>query len=208
MNAKRITMVNVDKIVPAPFNPVNRTTANNIRELKESIQEVGIIYPLLITDKFDLVDGHRRLACAKALNMKAVPALFVNGDSAEWFDHVNRTVSKISKKDWLFIYLAGGPVSKSAKQVINAVSKYLDRKDLEYAAENRISVSGIQFAMNITLRYIQKANKTTDLEFEKKLAKYLIYNSQSFALRMAIARKMGADHIIEAVENNTDIPIW
>lgn len=52
-------------------------------ELKASIQEVGVIQPVIILDsqeagspsKYRVIDGHRRVFCARSLNMKSVPVI-------------------------------------------------------------------------------------------------------------------------------------
>src|SRR5690349_20414067 len=94
---KKITTVNVDEITPAAFNPPKRTSAMDIRELKQSIEEVGLVYPLVVDEHLNLIDGHRRLTCLKALNWKSVPVLITKTDSRVLFDHVNRTSQRLSK---------------------------------------------------------------------------------------------------------------
>ena len=59
-----IHQVDVRDLVPAKFNPLARTTPTAIRRLKDSIQRVGMLYPILITDRMEIIDGHRRVHCA------------------------------------------------------------------------------------------------------------------------------------------------
>lgn len=198
---KKITMVNVVDISPAAFNPPKRSSTESIRELKASIEDVGIIYPLLVSESMDLIDGHRRLSCAKALNFRTVPCIIVKGESARLFDDVNRTSSKLSKKDNLFVFLSGGPVSKKARVEIDELQKLLDRKDIVYAADNRFSPSGLIFAVKLLKSYLGEKPES----FWKKAAKWAMYNGQTYAIRMAITSKMDSKLLSSAIETNSPI---
>jgi ParB/RepB/Spo0J family partition protein len=51
-------------------------------ELRESMHELGLLYPLIAFPKesgFEVVDGHRRLLCARALKWVGVPVLIFAG---------------------------------------------------------------------------------------------------------------------------------
>lgn len=45
----KVEMVDVDKLRAAPFNPADRTEARNLTDLKDSIQELGILQPIVAT---------------------------------------------------------------------------------------------------------------------------------------------------------------
>lgn len=67
-----------DKMKPNPENPRMIFRENEMRELLDSIREVGIKVPVSVYEDrniFILLDGERRWRCAKKLNMQAVPAL-------------------------------------------------------------------------------------------------------------------------------------
>lgn len=74
----------VDRISPdlIDVNPLNPRLIFNEKEdftLLESIDEVGILVPLSVfpdkPGRFTLLDGERRLRCAKRLNLKTVPVI-------------------------------------------------------------------------------------------------------------------------------------
>lgn len=204
MNAqteRRITMMDVDTIRPAPFNPPVRTTAQAILDLKKSVEEVGIIYPLLVNEKNVLIDGHRRLACAKALNMKSVPVIMVHGDTKRVFDEVNRTPRKLGTRDALFIFLAGGPVSAEAKRDILWLKELIGEDDLQYAAENRLSAKSIRNVLYVLRGYIGEQSP----QFWKKAARWIIYNRQQFAVRVAVQSGMDVRTIIGCIEANAPV---
>jgi len=68
----------VDDIRPNPENPRLIFNQEKLDMLAESIAEVGILVPLIVYREGDanyiILDGERRLICARRLNMKDVPA--------------------------------------------------------------------------------------------------------------------------------------
>lgn len=71
-----------DLIERNPENPRIVFDERLMQELKESINEVGILVPLIVyyddkKGKYVLLDGERRLKCARALSLKSVPANIV-----------------------------------------------------------------------------------------------------------------------------------
>ncbi len=70
--------ISPDRIHPNPDNPRLVFREDEMRELMDSIQEVGIKVPVSLYQdgtKFVLLDGERRWRCAKRLNLSAVPAI-------------------------------------------------------------------------------------------------------------------------------------
>lgn len=198
---KRVVMMDVDKIMPAAFNPPARTTSQALLDLKRSIEEIGIIYPLIVSEKGELIDGHRRLACAKALNQKSVPVIVVKGDARRIFDDVNRTSRKLSTRDELLVYLSGGPVSREAKNNIEKLEGLIGKEALQYAAENRKSAKSVLHVLTVLKGYIGDQPEA----FWKKAAKWVVYNNQQFALRVAIQSGMEKALLIAAIQANTPV---
>jgi len=53
----------------------------NLEELKTSIQRIGLIHPIILTQKngrFELLAGQRRLLAFKSLNEKTIPSIIIN----------------------------------------------------------------------------------------------------------------------------------
>jgi len=70
--------ISPDRIHPNPDNPRLVFREDEMRELMDSIHEVGIKVPVSLYQdgtKFVLLDGERRWRCAKRLNLSAVPAI-------------------------------------------------------------------------------------------------------------------------------------
>lgn len=67
-----------DKIHPNPDNPRVIFREEEMRELMDSIREVGIKVPISLYEdgqRFVLIDGERRWRCAKRLNLRVLPAI-------------------------------------------------------------------------------------------------------------------------------------
>lgn len=70
--------ISPDIIIPNPDNPRMIFREDELRNLYESIREVGIKVPISVYPerrKFVLLDGERRWKCACKLNLKSMPAL-------------------------------------------------------------------------------------------------------------------------------------
>ena len=75
---KDAQLVAIDLIDPNPYQPRGKLAAAGVKELTESIKEVGILQPILVAQKehrYLLVAGHRRLAAAKQAKMKEMPCI-------------------------------------------------------------------------------------------------------------------------------------
>lgn len=86
MQTPKVIMLGVSEIIEAPFNPPDRTEKAALVMLEAQIRELGgIIQPLIVSKDMKLIDGHRRLACAKRLGMTEVPAIITSvGLQAGW----------------------------------------------------------------------------------------------------------------------------
>ena len=83
-----VQILRVNEIIEAPFNPPGRIEKGKLESLRDSIARLGILTPLTVSRDKRLIDGHRRLACAKALGMTEVPCLVVSvGLQEGWTEH-------------------------------------------------------------------------------------------------------------------------
>jgi ParB family chromosome partitioning protein len=73
-----IINVPTEQIKPNPFQPREDFDSQSIEELAQSIQEKGVIQPLLVRrkgDYYELIAGERRLRAAKSLSLKEIPII-------------------------------------------------------------------------------------------------------------------------------------
>ncbi|MBN1898468.1 MAG: ParB/RepB/Spo0J family partition protein [Spirochaetes bacterium] len=82
-----IQQIDIDKIIPNPFQP--RTRFSGLEELSLSIKVKGVLIPITVTrsnDKFELVHGERRWRAARMAGLDKIPAIirqFENNEKLE-----------------------------------------------------------------------------------------------------------------------------
>ena len=88
----RIYQIEINKIVPNPYQPRREFSDEAIQELASSIREYGVLEPLIVKKiekeqpdginvEYQLIAGERRLRASKVAGLKTVPALIKNFDS-------------------------------------------------------------------------------------------------------------------------------
>jgi ParB family chromosome partitioning protein len=86
--ASGIALVQVQQIIPNPQQPRTKFDEGELSELAASIQEHGVIQPLVITsggqaDQYILIAGERRLQAAKLAGLRAVPVIIREASNQE-----------------------------------------------------------------------------------------------------------------------------
>ena len=91
-DSSRIYQIEVNKIVPNPYQPRREFSDEAIQELASSIREYGVLEPLIvkriekeqpdgINIEYQLIAGERRLRASKVAGLKTVPALIKSFDN-------------------------------------------------------------------------------------------------------------------------------
>lgn len=78
--------VRVTEVKPNPYQPRVKFDPQALKELKDSIQEKGLIQPITIRrvdSHFELIAGERRLRAALEVGLKKIPAYIMKVDSME-----------------------------------------------------------------------------------------------------------------------------
>ena len=74
--------ISIEKIQPNPNQPRQIFDEKNMEELKQSIEEKGVLQPITVKQLknglFEIVAGERRYRAAKAIGLKWIPAYAVN----------------------------------------------------------------------------------------------------------------------------------
>jgi ParB family chromosome partitioning protein len=90
-----IFWVEVEKVVPNPFQPRREFDEQKLRELSESVRMYGILQPLTVTRKeiqkedgtfyteYELIAGERRLRASKLAGLSQVPVIIREGEDSE-----------------------------------------------------------------------------------------------------------------------------
>lgn len=88
-NNEQVLVVNIDSIIPNPYQPRKTFDDEALKDLAESIKNFGIIQPLIVrrsNDKFELIAGERRLRASKLAGLLVVPVIvkeYNNQEAAE-----------------------------------------------------------------------------------------------------------------------------
>ena len=75
---EEIVSLPIAEIVPNPFQPRREFTEEQLRELAASIQEHGVLHPVVVRpreDGFELVVGERRYRACRMLGWERIPAI-------------------------------------------------------------------------------------------------------------------------------------
>ncbi len=90
-----IFWVEVDKVVPNPFQPRREFEEVKLKELAESIRMYGVLQPLTVTrrerpredgtffSEYELIAGERRLRASKLAGLSQVPVIIRQGEQTE-----------------------------------------------------------------------------------------------------------------------------
>lgn len=75
---EHVRMIELDKILPASYQPRKNFDPESLRQLTDSIKTKGLILPILVRpldSGFELVAGERRLRAAKLAGLNKIPAI-------------------------------------------------------------------------------------------------------------------------------------
>lgn len=87
-----IFFIDVDKILPNPFQPRREFEEGPLKDLSESIRQYGVLQPLVVsrleketadgglTTEYELIAGERRLRASRLAGLSQVPAIIRVGD--------------------------------------------------------------------------------------------------------------------------------
>lgn len=117
VSERRILIVPIHTIRHTPYNPAARTKeGEKLRRLISEILLRGLIYPILITNDRDVIDGNRRLAACRTLGHETIECIVSDLDRDEAFTVVNTTAIPIGGKGWLEIGMGNGYMPAKMRQ--------------------------------------------------------------------------------------------
>lgn len=77
---RQVRRIAVSSITPNPHQPRKQFTRAGIRELARTIEEHGLLQPILVRQlkgRYELIAGERRLRAVRSLKWKTIPALVI-----------------------------------------------------------------------------------------------------------------------------------
>jgi len=78
-----ITLINIDLLDPSPFQPRRVFNENALLDLVHSIQEKGVLQPLLvrkIQNRYEIIAGERRFRASRQAGLKELPVIIKDFD--------------------------------------------------------------------------------------------------------------------------------
>lgn len=189
--------IQTSKIKPAKYNPKSRT--EKLNGLMKSIQEHGIIIPLIIDSDNNLVDGHRRLESAKKLKIETVPTIQIKkGLAADLaYEVVNTNAKRLSTGDYIYIHLNGGTIPRKILMQINILSDIIGDDGMQ-----RLSKVGASYRIaDYAYRVVKYCNNKQE-NFLKRTIFWLAENKMSFSVRRAMENRVKHDVIEKAIAAN------
>lgn len=82
--------VKISEIRPNPYQPRKVFNTESLKELADSIKEVGVIQPVLLRKSisgYELLAGERRLRASKLAGKKDIPAIIVDVDDKDMMEY-------------------------------------------------------------------------------------------------------------------------
>lgn len=168
-------LVLIDNILPSRGMPAGLTTSRKFRQIRMSIDEIGLIEPLAVSEvsaepgRFLLLDGHMRLLALRELSRSHVQCFVANDD--ESYTYNNR---------------------------INRLSSIQEHYMLRRAIERGVSPERLAKALSVDVSHIMK--KKNLLEGICPEAAELLEDRQFSAELARVVRKMKQTRQIECIE--------
>lgn len=200
----KLINVPIAKLKAAKYNPAIRVTKAALKGLIESIRINGVLTPIQIDDKFNVIDGHRRSASVKFLGKSHIPAIMTDtkGQKDKYYEQINSTSRNISAKEAIYIYINGGTVSPAVEKKILKLETVVGRTYLTTLGNKYVSISILSFAEGAA-RHVGDPSQ----EFLRKLIVWMVKHKQAYTLRKAIEEGISASALKTALKENRPLKV-
>lgn len=106
-----IFWIEVEKVVPNPFQPRREFDEAKLKELAESIRMYGVLQPLVVTRReliredgtfsteYELIAGERRLRASKLAGLTQVPVIIRSGEESELMKLELAIIENLQRED-------------------------------------------------------------------------------------------------------------
>ena len=157
-SAQKVLNIDMEKIQPNPNQPRKRFREKSLKELSESIKNVGVLQPILLRksdDVYYIIAGERRFRAAKLAGLTEIPAVVKEGDDSEIFlmalvENIQRenlnpieeaeSLKRLMDEFHLSQEETASRIGKSRAAVANSVRLLnLDPRVKNFLSENKIS---------------------------------------------------------------------
>lgn len=181
----------------APYNPPHRV--EDVTDLIKAIGQTMYITPIVVTSDNVIVEGHRRVAAAKALGLKRIPAHVVPHENSEQlYAALNAAIKKHSGADHLHVYLrAPDALSASSRRGMSRMEEKVGRDTLETMADRGGSIATYRQAVQVA-RYCNVENDTAWL---RHILLWLMDTRQTYQVRKAMEEGILPSAMLDSIEH-------
>ncbi len=206
VESKRVKVVN-RKLIPlkrlkdAKHNPANRISPKNLVALMDSMDMIGLLSPVTITADEEIIDGHRRVASAKALGWEDIECNIIEEDPSAVYASVNSTPRKMVGSDALNVWLVNAvAVTTRLAMKFSAMNEVIGRPLVKRIADAGLSARVYDTAKRIS-RYCGDPSKETI----KAVVKWLIETASIGQVMKALEAGHDPKIVMKAVRENKPI---
>ena len=233
-NSDIVKEIEIDKIIPNPYQPRKIFDEKSLKELANSIKQQGLIQPVIIVrddNEFILIAGERRLRAHKILKKDKIKAIIIDFDLTKFREYA--IIENLQREDLNVLDLAyslyelieehnytheevANIVSKSRSYVTN-ILRMLKLSDYakEKLRENKITFGHAKSIVNLdenTQRMIVDSiigQKLSAREAEKLAKKYKIpvQKSLNFETKKTTKENDELDEIVDKIYKKYAIDI-
>lgn len=100
-----VHLVPLKDIKLAKWNPASRVSEKRLVDLRLSVDDLGLYYPLLLDKQKNLIDGHRRYAVIKSFGWKRAPCITIDEPHDASYGSVQLTQQRLTGHDRIGVYL-------------------------------------------------------------------------------------------------------
>jgi len=193
-----IKLIPLNQILPNPHQVRTTIETSDIEELIHSVRDVGIIQPLLVTqkgDKFILVAGQRRLEASRKVELEEVPCMVHDLSDDDLIRYA--LIENIQRKDL-------GPLEEATavKQVMS--SQDLDIRKVAKLIGKSKSYVGERLALLDLPDDLKEAVSKGTLPIKKALALSKLKDAKTRAKLIDKAATVDLQHLKVLIEKTVD----
>ncbi|EHY7560889.1 ParB/RepB/Spo0J family partition protein [Campylobacter jejuni] len=198
------TMIEIDQILPNPFQPRKNFDQEALDELANSIKEFGLIQPIIVfkkNNKFILVAGERRLRAVKALGKKEILAFIADIDENKLRELA--LIENIQRENLNPIELAN-----SYKDLMQ-VHKITQENLAELIHKSRTQITNTLRLLNLDIRTQELIASGKISQGHAKVLVGLDQKDEKMLVDSIIGQKLNVrdtEKIVKKIKNNESLP--
>ena len=156
--AGEVSLIDIDHIKPNPQQPRNRIDPDTLSELSNSIQQKGVLQPILVRQKedhFELIAGERRWRASIQAGLSKIPAIIRSAPDSELLEMA--LIENIQRQDL-------NPIEQAQAYLHLLDQHNLTQQDLaDRLGKNRATVAN-------TLRLNNLPNEVKDALIQERIS--------------------------------------